>query len=106
MIVRKSYFENKLLFNLVTSSKNLKNFSSINFGNFLFNLLGNRMAGLLHTINDDIGGQRKTRNGSSKLILGEETILERINELDFEISMQSFFQKPTLYVLKNYIKKL
>ena len=104
LVVRKSYFENKLLFNLVTSSKDLKNFSSINFGNFLFNLLGNRMAGLLHTINDDVADREKLDKGSSKLILGEETILERINELDFEISMQSFFQTNPLCAEKLYEK--
>ena len=54
------------------------------------------MAGLLHTINDDVGIREKLDKGSSKLILGEETILERINELDFEISMQSFFQTNPL----------
>jgi len=104
LVVRKSYFENKLLFNLVTSSNDLKNFSPIDFGNFLSNLLGKRMAGLLHTINDDVADREKLDKGSSKLILGEETILERINELDFEISMQSFFQTNPLCAEKLYEK--
>ena len=62
------------------------------------------MAGLLHTINDDVADREKLDKGSSKLILGEETILERINELDFEISMQSFFQTNPLCAEKLYEK--
>ena len=104
LVVRKSYSENKLLFNLVTSSKDLNKFSSINFGNFLSNLLGSRMAGLLHTVNDDVADREKLDKGSSKLILGKETIIERINGLDFEISMQSFFQTNPLCAEKLYKK--
>ena len=104
LVVRKSYSENKLLFNLVTSSKDLNKFSSINFGNFLSNLLGSRMAGLLHTVNDDVADREKLDKGFSKLILGKETIIERINGLDFEISMQSFFQTNPLCAEKLYKK--
>ena len=92
LVVRKSYYSNELLFNLVTSSKKIKSFNINEFGNYLSNLFGKRFAGLIHTINDDIGDREKLDKGSSKLIIGKSTIEEKINGFDFEISMQSFFQ--------------
>ena len=62
------------------------------------------MAGLLHTVNDDVADREKLDKGFSKLILGKETIIERINGLDFEISMQSFFQTNPLCAEKLYKK--
>ena len=92
LVVRKSYTNNQLLFNLVTSSKGLKKFDAKKFGKFLNGLLNERFAGLIHTINDDVADREKLDKGSSKLVLGKTTIEENINGLDFEISMQSFFQ--------------
>ena len=54
------------------------------------------MAGLLHTINDDVADREKLDKGFSKIIMGAETIVETINELDFEISMQSFFKQSLM----------
>jgi len=104
LVVRRSHFENTLLFNLVTSSKDLNKFSVTNFAQFLSRLLGNRVAGLIHTINDDVADREKLDKGSSKLVFGKETIVEKINSLDFEISMQSFFQTNPLCAEKLYQK--
>ncbi len=104
IVVRKSFFTNELLFNLVTSSDKKKKFIASDFGNFLKSLLGNRFAGLLHTINDDVADREKLDKGNTKLIIGKSTIIEKLHGLSFEISMQSFFQTNPLCAEKLYQK--
>ena len=104
LVVRKSFSNNQLLFNLVTSSKSLNKFDLPAFGNYLKEILGERLAGLIHTTNDDIADREKLDKGSSKLIAGNSTIKETINGLNFEISMQSFFQTNPLCAEKLYQK--
>ena len=104
LVVRKSFSNNQLLFNLVTSSKSLNKFDISSFGNYLQKILGERMAGLIHTTNDDVADREKLDKGSSKLIIGNSTIKETINGLNFEISMQSFFQTNPLCAEKLYQK--
>jgi len=55
-------------------------------------LWGDRIEGILHTINDDQGERVEARAGQSKVIFGKEKISEQINGLNFTISMSSFFQ--------------
>ena len=104
LVVRKSFSNNQLLFNLVTSSNSLNKFDIPAFGNYLKEILGERMAGLIHTINDDVADREKLDKGSSKHITGNSTIKETINGLNFEISMQSFFQTNPLCAEKLYQK--
>jgi 23S rRNA (uracil-5-)-methyltransferase RumA len=92
IVVRKSFKQDKLLLNLVTSSQGLKKFDSSKMVNFLKEKLGDRLAGLLHTVNDNVADRAKIENGSSELLFGEPVIIEEILGLDFEISMESFFQ--------------
>ena len=104
LVVRKSFSNNQLLFNLVTSSNSLNKFDIPAFGNYLKEILGERMAGLIHTTNDDVADREKLDKGSSKHITGNSTIKETINGLNFEISMQSFFQTNPLCAEKLYQK--
>jgi len=92
LVVRKSFSKDQLLINLVTSSQDIEYFDVQSFGMFLTNLLGNRIAGFQHTINDDVADRSKIENGNSRLVLGKETITEKIGGLSFDISMESFFQ--------------
>lgn len=92
LVVRKSFAQNQLLINLVTSSQGLKKFDRPAFSAFMVELLGDRLAGLQHTINDDVADRSKIENGQNDLLYGEPVVLERILDLDFEISMESFFQ--------------
>ncbi len=92
LVVRKSYFHNQLLFNLVTTSESLDRFDSEGFVDLLREQFGDRLAGVLHTLNDDKGDRVEARSGSASLIYGVDHIVERINGLDFSISMSSFFQ--------------
>jgi len=92
LVVRKSFANDELLLNLVTSSSHAKEFDKNAFADFLKELLGNRLAGFIHTINDDVADRAKLEQGPSGLAYGNETIIESILGLKFEISMQSFFQ--------------
>ena len=92
LVVRKSYKTNELLFNLVTTSYDLPKFDLNKFANFLVELFGNRVAGLLHTINDETGDRTIATTGSIDLVYGKDKIIEELLDLNFEISMKSFFQ--------------
>ena len=92
LVVRKSFDQDQLLINLVTSSQGLKKFDRAAFSQFMQNTLGTRLAGLQHTINDDVSDRAKIEKGNNELLYGEPFILEKLLGLQFEISMESFFQ--------------
>ena len=103
-VVRKSFKTNQLLFNLVTTSHDLPQFNLLKFSQFLVDQLGDRVAGLLHTINDEIGDRTLATSGDIKLVYGAETIVEELLGLNFEISMKSFFQTNPKSAEKLYSK--
>tara|TARA_Y100000034_G_scaffold137038_1_gene219211 strand:- start:148091 stop:149593 length:1503 start_codon:yes stop_codon:yes gene_type:complete len=103
-VVRKSFINNELLFNIVTTSIHAKEFDFTAFGEFLKDLFGERFAGLLHTINDETGDRTIATTGSVQLVLGKEKIVEELLGLQFEISMQSFFQTNPKSAEKLYSK--
>jgi tRNA/tmRNA/rRNA uracil-C5-methylase (TrmA/RlmC/RlmD family) len=43
-------------------------------------------------LNDDKGDRVEARSGSTRVLWGDEHLIERINALDFSMSMSSFFQ--------------
>lgn len=92
IVLRKSFDKNQLLVNLVTSSQNLESFDRKAFADFMKSLFGERLAGLQHTINDDVADRAKIENGLNELLYGEPVVLEKLLGLYFEISMESFFQ--------------
>lgn len=92
IIVRKSFEQDQLLVNLVTSSEGVKDFDIHVFAEFLKSLFGNRIAGFQHTINNDVADRAKIENGNCKLIFGQPIVIEKLLGLSFEISMESFFQ--------------
>ncbi len=103
-VVRKSYKTNELLFNLVTTSPDLPNFDMQAFASLLKDIFGNRLAGLLHTINDEVGDRTIATSGSIKLVTGKDKIVEELLGLNFEISMKSFFQTNPKSAEKLYTK--
>ncbi len=103
-VVRKSYKTNELLCNLVTTSDGLDSFDLNAFSKYLVDLFGNRIAGLLHTINDEIGDRTIATDGSIKLVYGKSKIVEELLGLNFEISMKSFFQTNPKSAEKLYTK--
>lgn len=90
--VQKSFFENKLLLNLNTTSDSIKKFDSAAFHNFLHKLLPDRLAGMIHTINDDIGDRMNNKPSDVISVHGDSHITEMINGLKFRIDPSSFFQ--------------
>lgn len=103
-VVRKSYKTQQLLFNLVTTSYDLEKFDLQRFADFLTRLFGTRVAGLLHTINDEIGDRVLATTGAIQLVYGEDKIVEELLGLQFEISMKSFFQTNPKSAEKLYEK--
>ncbi|WP_299276996.1 23S rRNA (uracil(1939)-C(5))-methyltransferase RlmD [uncultured Psychroserpens sp.] len=104
LVVRKSYKTNELLFNLVTTSHELANFNLNKFAALLVDIFGERCAGLLHTINDEIGDRTIATSGSINLVYGKDKIVEELLGLNFEISMKSFFQTNPKSAEKLYTK--
>ncbi len=92
LTVRKSYAQNKLLFSLVTTSHQLQSFNMDGFVQLLRKLFGERLAGLIHTINDETGDRTQPQEGSSTLVYGDDFITEVVHGIPFKIGMQSFFQ--------------
>jgi 23S rRNA (uracil-5-)-methyltransferase RumA len=92
LIVRKSYQNNQLLIKLVTSDTNIGLFNFKAFADYIVELFGDRVAGILHTINNDIGDNAQSRLGNETLLYGKSTISENLLGLSFDVSMQSFFQ--------------
>lgn len=92
IVVRKSFHQDQLLINLVTSSEGLKSFDADAAGAELQRLFGNRIAGFQHTINDNVADRAKIENGTWRVVFGEEKVIEELLGLKFEISMESFFQ--------------
>lgn len=106
IVVRKSFDQDQLLVNLVTSSEGLKKFDAHKFKDFLVQLMGNRIAGLQHTVNDNVADRAKIENGNSTLLYGEPVVVEKLLGLNFEISMESFFQTNPKSAERLYTKAL
>ena len=92
IVVRKSFASNKLLVNLVTSNEGIEKFDIQEIAAYLKELFGERIEGFQHTRNDNVADRSKIENGTCKLIFGQAFIEEKILGLDFQISMESFFQ--------------
>lgn len=92
IVVRKSFDQDKLLIHIVTSSIGIEKFKKEKVVTFLQEKLGNRLAGIWHTINDNVADRAKIENGSSELLFGDSVVIEKMLGLSFEISMESFFQ--------------
>jgi 23S rRNA (uracil1939-C5)-methyltransferase len=106
IVVRKSFHQDQLLINLVTSSTGKKQFDADAFGAKLKELFGNRIAGFQHTLNDNVADRAKIENGTWRLVFGEEKIVERLLGLEFEISMESFFQTNPASAERLYSKAM
>jgi 23S rRNA (uracil1939-C5)-methyltransferase len=106
IVVRKSFHQNQLLLNLVTSSEGMENFDAHAAGDELKRLFGDRIAGFQHTINDNVADRAKIENGTWRLIFGDEKVIEELLGLKFEISMESFFQTNPSCAEKLYSKAM
>lgn len=92
LTVKKSYRDDQVLVNFVSSSSELKRFDTEKFSRFVQAALGARLAGLIHTINDDQSDRPKAEEGLHHLLYGQDYLSEDILGLKFDISIESFFQ--------------
>ncbi len=90
--VRKSFHSDKLLINLVTTDHYMEKFDTKGFVELMRSTLGDRLGGLIHTINNHTGDRVEPYGGNTNILYGDYKLVERINGLEFEISIQSFFQ--------------
>jgi len=84
--------DSSLLIELVTTSNDVESFSTDAFVALLQKLLPNKIEGILHTINDSTGDRSADVSATTRLIYGNDLLTEKLLDLDFEISMRSFFQ--------------
>lgn len=106
IVVRKSFDQDQLLLHIVTSSVGIKKFDTNKVVEFLKDKLGNRLAGIWHTINDNVADRAKIENGTSTLLFGESVVVEKMLGLSFEISMESFFQTNPKSAERLYTKAI
>lgn len=106
IVVRKSFDQDQLLLHIVTSSDGLERFDRNAVVSFLVEKLGKRLAGVWHTINDNIADRAKIENGTSTLLYGESVVVEKMLGLSFEISMESFFQTNPKSAERLYTKAI
>ena len=92
LTVRKSFSSDEILINLTTTTENLDQFDKEGFIELMKSLLGNRLAGLLHTLNDSTGDAAFNPDITTELIYGKDRITQKLLGLEFDISIQSFFQ--------------
>lgn len=106
IVVRKSFDQDQLLIHLVTSSVGIERFDPPAFAAYLQQKLGKRLAGVWHTINDNVADRAKIENGTSQLLYGEAVVVEKMLGLSFEISMESFFQTNPKSAERLYTKAI
>jgi len=106
LVVRKSFATDRLLVNLVTSEKGVDEFNSQAFVSFLREQLGDRLAGVIHTINPNTGDRIDPLSGRTIQLWGAPHVSETIHGLKFDISMTSFFQTNPRSAEKLYAKVL
>jgi 23S rRNA (uracil-5-)-methyltransferase RumA len=92
IVVRKSFKDDQLLVHLVTSSEGISSFDIDGFVAKVLELHGPRIAGIQHTINDDVADRSKIENGKTKVLYGALMVEENLLGLTFQMRMESFFQ--------------
>jgi len=92
LAVRKSFMQDQLLVNFVSSSSELETFDKAAFRDLFLGQFGERLGGLIHTVNDDVGDRPNAADGIREVLCGTDHLKEKIHGLDFDISIESFFQ--------------
>lgn len=102
--VRKSFYTHRFLVELVTSASHLDQFDLRGFTALISDLFGDHLGGFLHSINTSTGDRSHDVSMKTSVIKGAPVLKERLLDLDFEISMRSFFQPNPASAEKLYSK--
>lgn len=92
LTVRKSFSDDQLLVRLTTSINGLEDFDSAPFVALMKDILGDRLAGVIHTIVHTTTENPSPEEMENHLLFGKDVIYQHLLGLDFEMSMDSFFQ--------------
>jgi len=103
LLVRKSFQEDKFLISLITTSEHKDDFDIKAFSKLLNEKFEKRIGGIFWQISDDFADSSQ-KYSKRTLICGKEKIIEKINGLEFEISLDSFFQTNIFSAEKLYEK--
>lgn len=106
LVVRKSFFQDKLLLNLVTGADDERQFNEKSFIDQCLQLFGDRVAGIFHTVNDSDGDRSVIADEHYKLIYGDSHLIEKLLDLEFEVGIKSFFQPNPRCAEKLYSKAM
>ncbi len=91
LVVKKSFHENKFLINIITNIDEENTFNSESAINFFIQNFPDKIKGIYWTQSDDLGNAND-KYKSRDLLWGEEVLVEKINDLVFQLSIDSFFQ--------------
>ncbi len=106
LVVKKSFAEEAFLLNLITNhaqTKSEKDAFTKEIINFWQNALGSKLKGLYWTQSTDTGNAND-KYQYRDLVFGEPTLTEKICDLNFNISIDSFFQTNIFSAEKLYEK--
>ncbi|WP_458406894.1 23S rRNA (uracil(1939)-C(5))-methyltransferase RlmD [Anaerotignum sp.] len=99
LVVRKGAATGEILVNLVTSSE--INFSVEEFKDMLLSLeLEGQFCGILHSVNDGLADT--VQSDEMHLLYGRDYFMEKLFDLEFKVSVYSFFQTNTAGAEKLY----
>lgn len=103
LVVKKSFAEDKFLLNIITNIPEVKDVDMQVLVDFFNTKLPNRIKGIYWTQSDDTGNANY-KYKQRDLVYGEDQISEKICDLNFNISMDSFFQTNIFSAEKLYEK--
>ncbi|HEY5713736.1 MAG TPA: 23S rRNA (uracil(1939)-C(5))-methyltransferase RlmD, partial [Candidatus Gracilibacteria bacterium] len=107
LLVRKSFAEDKLLICMVVSQSTSDNIQYTilqhEFLKLLQEALGDRVKGVFWQTSKSVSDSVRNHE-TRKLLFGEMILVEKINNLEFEISLESFFQTNPQSAEKLYDK--
>ncbi len=106
LLAKRSFYEDGLLINFTSSSQQIERFDADAFQQFMHNILGDRLLGLVHTVTDDVGDRPAMDESQRTVLYGKDTIIEEICGLKFRISIDSFFQTNPASAERLYQKAL
>lgn len=106
LVVRKSFYQNQLMLNLITGNDDAVPFNDEAFIEQCLQIFGDRVAGIFHSVNDSTGDRSSIDDAFVRHIYGQQVLVEELLSLKFEIGIKSFFQPNPACAAKLYSRAL